>query len=298
MKRFFRSFFVVLLIVGVLVSPFLLSYAARHSSGNDPAPLRWIFSRKGSSSSDVTFRGTDDVTSTDFITDFSELQTTESSATDSDQEDFSVDLPKPPSDDLRQKYVAVGDDYFDDALFIGDSRTDDFRLYAAPKNACYFADTGMSVYRLWKDSVAVPGVGTVDLETLLKKEKYGKIYIMLGINEIGYNISATAKQFASAVEKIRTLQPDALIFIQANFHVSREMSSKDEEYNNANLNRLNGLLKEIADGKTVFYLDTDSVYDDGTGAMPADYTYDGVHPYAKYYSLWIDYLKTKGVLTK
>ena len=47
--------------------------------------------------------------------------------------------------------TAVDDSYFDDALFIGDSRIDDMHSFSGLNNATYYAKTGMSVYRLFKD---------------------------------------------------------------------------------------------------------------------------------------------------
>ena len=47
---------------------------------------------------------------------------------------------------------------------------------------------------------------------------------------------------------------------------------------------------------TVFYLDLNPVFDDESGALRADYSGDGVHVRAPYYTQWRDYLFQFGVV--
>ena len=44
------------------------------------------------------------------------------------------------------QFVESGREYFDDALFIGDSRTEGIRDYGTLKNAQYFCHRGLSSY--------------------------------------------------------------------------------------------------------------------------------------------------------
>ena len=88
----------------------------------------------------------------------------------------------------------------DDALFIGDSRTVGLMEYAGIDGADYFCTVGMSVYNIHKKPVSVPNVGKVTLTELLNSKKYGKIYIMLGINEVGYKFSNTIEKYRELIE--------------------------------------------------------------------------------------------------
>ena len=89
-----------------------------------------------------------------------------------------------------RSFVTVDYDYFDDALFIGDSRTVGLMEYGNLENAAFFADSGMSVFSLQTKKISVPETGKVSLEEMLLQKQYGKIYLMLGINELGYNLKA------------------------------------------------------------------------------------------------------------
>lgn len=181
---------------------------------------------------------------------------------------------------------------FEGALFIGDSRTVGIGKYAGITESDFFATTGMSVYNIFKQEVKVGNRSSnCTLETLLAEQSYQRIFLMLGINELGYNLDNTAITYGEVVARLRELQPDAYIYIQANLHVTKKKSDSDKTYNNDRINRLNESISAFADGKRVFYLDVNPMYDDENGAMTASYTWDEIHLYAKHYALWADFLR-------
>ena len=173
-----------------------------------------------------------------------------------------------------------------DSLFIGDSRTVGLMEYAQMKDVDFFANVGMSVYNIHKKPVSVPGVGKVTLKELLKHKKYGKIYIMLGVNEVGYRLESTVSKYKELIAFIQEREPDAKIIIQANLHVTKSRSDSDKVVNNKAIDRLNQALSELADGENSFYLDANSIFDDGNGNLASDKTADDTHLYAKYYAKW------------
>ena len=177
-----------------------------------------------------------------------------------------------------------------DALFIGDSRTVGLMEYAGIDGADYFCTVGMSVYNIHEKPVSVPNVGKVTLTELLNSKKYGKIYIMLGINEVGYKFSSTVEKYSELIEFVKGKQSDAVIFIQANLHVTKSRSDSDKVVNNTAINVLNAELAKLADGKSKFYLDANILFDDKTGALSSDKSEDSTHLYAKYYKEWGEWI--------
>ena len=180
-------------------------------------------------------------------------------------------------------FVESGPEYFDDALFIGDSRTVGIKLYGTLKNADYFCDQGLMVSRI--DESTVENATVWDK---LRKKQYAKIYIMLGINEIGNDIEGTTAKYRRLVDGVKELQPDAVIFLQANLHVASY--KEDAVINNDRLNALNANLQAMADNSKVYYLDVNGQFDDENGALKEDLTSDGVHVLAKYYTDWCTWL--------
>lgn len=183
--------------------------------------------------------------------------------------------------------------FMGDALFIGDSRTVGLMEYAQIANADFFANTGMSVFNIHKKPVSVPNVGKVTLTELLNHKQYGKIYIMLGINEIGYNLNSITAQYRELLAFIQEKQPHALIIIQANLHVTQARSDSDKTVNNHTIDKLNTELSKLADGKSIFYLNANAVFDDAGGNLSSDKAGDAAHLRAKYYAEWGEWIVTQ-----
>lgn len=185
--------------------------------------------------------------------------------------------------------------YFDDALFIGDSRTVGLYEYGGLGNAEVFAHSGMSIYKVFKEEFELKSGEKVTLEKALQTKQFGKIYIMLGINELGYDFDQTVERFSEAIALIQEKQPEALIFIQANLHITNKKSEESDLFNNTNIDRFNQAVSGLADGKRIFYLDVNPLYDDGEGGLSEEFTTDHAHILGKYYVDWVDYILQKAV---
>ena len=67
-------------------------------------------------------------------------------------------------------------------MFIGDSRTVGLRNYTdLSEHADFLCETSMTIYKVL--STKFKGMGTV--EEVLNAKDYTKIYLMIGINELG-----------------------------------------------------------------------------------------------------------------
>lgn len=200
-----------------------------------------------------------------------------------------VQKPQPP------EFVQVDESYFQDALFIGDSRTVGLARHGGLGEADVFADEGLTVFRLFQAKVEYEE-GKKTLEEVLAGKSYGKIYIMLGINELGYRMERAVEKYGEVLTDIRQLQPDALIFLQANLHVTKDFSQKDKTFTNPKINEINTAIAQMADGWTCFYMDVNELFDDGEGNLDATYASDELHIQVKYYPLWVQWLLSKGIL--
>lgn len=188
------------------------------------------------------------------------------------------------------QFMTVEPSYFDDALFIGDSRTVGIYEYGVLKNADFFCNVGMSVYSVHKAEVNIPSVGKTTLTKLLESAKYGKIYIMLGMNELGYSFNKTIAKYEELIKEVRELQPDAVIYLQANLRVTKTRSDSDSVYNNTKIDRINSAVAEYANNEDIFFIDVNPLFDDGEGNFDKKYTNDNTHPFARYYTEWSKWL--------
>ena len=195
-------------------------------------------------------------------------------------------------------YVLENESYFNDAAFLGDSRTLGISDYAGLAGADFFCDNGMTIYKLLEDDgVTYQRTGEkVDLKEILQEKHYGKIYIMLGMNELGYGDTPMyLKQYLKVIRQIKEWQPGVIIYVMANLHVSREKNNMETEFNNININDKNVASARLANGRDVFYLDCNPLFTDEEGYLQAELTFDGVHLYAQHYDKWREFLFEHGV---
>lgn len=199
------------------------------------------------------------------------------------------------------EFTAVSEDYFNDALFIGDSRTVGLCEYAGMReHADFYAATSLTIYNVFESpkKVAQLDDGTkVTIEEALSQKQYKKIYIMLGINELGRGTTESFfTVYANTVNRIRQLQPDAIIFIQGIMRVSGQKSRTDKVFNNEKINARNEALAAMANNHDIFYLEVNDAVCDANGDLVTEYTFDQIHLKAKYYQLWKNYLLGHGIV--
>lgn len=200
---------------------------------------------------------------------------------------------EPPTEPQPLFEVPVyGEDesYFDDVLFIGDSRTVGLRDYCRLGDADYFCNVGMSVLSLWGETAADEDFGEVTLSELLSMNSYGKIYVSLGINECGYPLDMLMESFQELVDRLQEAQPDAVIVLSSIMTVGRDKAASASHFSPDNLELINVALSGLADGETVFYLDVNEAFADEEGYLPSELSDDGVHLYANSYSIWSQWL--------
>ncbi len=197
-------------------------------------------------------------------------------------------------------YQTVEDDYFADAVFIGDSRTVGMYEYGGlEETADFFASTGLTIYKLF-DAEIVPVEGQkkkITVEQALTENSYRKIYLMIGINEMGTGtVESFADAYRAAVDHLLELQPDAILYIQGIMKVTAQRSGQGDYINNEGIEERNEALKQIADNDRIFYLDVNPQICDESGGMTPSYTFDGVHLKAQYIDIWKTFLKERAVV--
>lgn len=218
-------------------------------------------------------------------------------------ENISGETAAVTTEPLAEQYSAsetVEDEYFHDALFIGNSRTVGLSMFGSmPDEATFYATVGMNIYDLMDSSAQIPPEEGPEqsFQSLLAEKQFGKIYIMLGINDLGTGTSESfAEYYKGIVDQIHQMQPDAVIYIQSIINISASRDAQGDAINNANINEKNALLKELANDEYIFYLDINEVLIDGNGCLNADYTSDGIHLGGSSLPIWEDYLYTHAVV--
>jgi len=278
MKNFLKYFFSIILMISCLILFSMLAYKVLFV--DEEKPSEGLPPENGAQSEELSESSSN-----------GETGNKENPKGDSDAD-------KPENKDKvpdKAPFTTQEASYFNDALFIGDSRTVGLHEYGHIEGAAFFANTGMNVYNVREKTVDVAGVGTVTLDGLLSSKHYGKIYLMLGINELGYNMDQTVAKYKELVDWIVEKNPDGILFIQANLHVAAARSNTDDIFNNKRINQFNDRISEFIDNKRIFYIDVNKVFDDENGNLGAQYTSDNTHVLAKYYPQWAEWILTKAI---
>ncbi|MCI8553334.1 MAG: hypothetical protein HFJ80_00105 [Clostridiales bacterium] len=206
----------------------------------------------------------------------------------------SVSESTSPSEPTAPTETRVPDDFFNDAAFIGDSRTEGLMLYTNLGNATFYTAKGLTVEQFFSKEVVKRGDDSaMTISDALGEASFRKVYIMLGLNELGWSYeSVFVEKYAQLIDRVRELQPEAIIYIQSVLPVSRQKSDSHEYLTNSKIDHYNALLQQLAEEKGARYLAVnESVGLDG-GALPSDATSDGIHLNKTYCLKWLDYLKT------
>ena len=182
-------------------------------------------------------------------------------------------------------------DAFEGALFIGDSRTEGMKFYSGVENADFFSGKSMNVDKVLKGATVNVGGQDTSLQDLLKKKTYTKVYICLGINELGWtNKDTFTESYGTLIDQVTQAQPDADVFVELLFPVSSKKSGSDKVFNNTNIKKCNDRLTKLAEEKGVKSLDPSPPLVDNNGALKAEATADGVHINSEYCVKWAVYM--------
>ena len=200
--------------------------------------------------------------------------------------------PAADCDTLVPQSGAVDLDYFDDAVFIGDSRTEGLYINTGLSNATFFAHQGLMVDEVYtKEVVTVDGKKTTVMDALARTS-FSKVYIMLGINETGWIYEDIfIEKYGDIIDGIRAINPDAVIYVQSILPVSQEVSETHSYIKNERISTYNQLLQEMAEEKGVYFVNVAEAVTGSDGSLPADLATDGIHLKKAPCETWLTYLR-------
>lgn len=188
---------------------------------------------------------------------------------------------------------AQDDSFFARSAILGNSLVEGLRLFSNLKSLHYFSAASVSVVSATQTkNVRLNGGSMGTLVQSLCQQQYDRIYIELGINEIGGNADTFIQRYSGMIDTIHEAEPDADIYILSVLPVTRAKSQSSTSFNMARVNLYNAALYQLAAEKQCYYMDVCSAFLGGDGYLPSGWSSDGVHLYAKYYSVWENCMRT------
>ncbi len=206
------------------------------------------------------------------------------------EEDDDPDVVTDPTADYPLPFTTVDESYFTDALFIGDSRLQGFGFWSGLP-ATYYCATGFHVYKYETAKVVQTENGKVPIFDAMPYDAFTKIYIKVGLNELGYGTEKNFEEtYAQLIAKLREAEPRAIIYVHAILPVTAEKSATDSAHNNPDIVQRNEALKKFAASQKAYFLDAGPVLSDDAGNLKPEMTSDGIHLKPEYMKIWREYL--------
>ena len=175
--------------------------------------------------------------------------------------------------------ISVYKEYFKEDLFIGDSITEELKYYKFLYDNNVFSKIGLN---------------TDTLRKLIPDEDFGiepkNIYLMMGLNDSVF--VKTEKKFKerylAMLDALEAKFPDAKIYLQAIFPVSKALDEKeDARVNNTKINSFNEVIKTIASERGLDYLDFSYLLKENEDYFEPD----GMHLKSKFHKVWLNEVK-------
>lgn len=189
--------------------------------------------------------------------------------------------------------LPMADVWFDDALFIGDSRMEGFKLYAGLPNAQYLTAVGATVTSVYQAAtVRLDSGEKISIMDAMKTADFSKVYLMLGLNELGWPDPEQFKsKYGKVLDGIWEIQPEAEVYIQSILPVTAKKDAEGTYINNQRILVFNEKLQELSAETGAFYLDVASAVIGEDGTLPEASAADGVHLQPGPCKDWLSYIK-------
>ena len=172
------------------------------------------------------------------------------------------------------------DEYFSDALFVGNSLVHGLWAFGGIKSASYAAATSASVVNLdrvkneafWGDPETAPSV----MEAIYQGS-YGKIYVLLGINEIGFEPPDFVAIYSGLLDTFESIHPDAEIYIMGLTPVTAKKDACGYPFTMERILSYNEALRALAAERECWYVDLCEAMGGEDGFLEEEVSTDGVH---------------------
>lgn len=183
---------------------------------------------------------------------------------------------------------------FDETVaFIGDSRTQGLIVYNGLTKVQNYSYIGLMVDTAMSKKIIKTNNGEeITLLQDMKSKNIRTVYIMLGVNELGWSYPEVFKlKYKELIDEIRKIKPECNIYVQSILPVTKSRDQTDKIFNNRRIDMYNKLIKEVANEKQVTYLNVSKAIENSDGYLPESASPDGIHISKSYCEKWLNYLK-------
>lgn len=197
-----------------------------------------------------------------------------------------------------EEHEPTGDEYFADAVFIGDSMMERVETLGEIPTANFVWMVGMSPASAGRKQFRVRG-SEEKLTTYEMAARYQpkKLYILLGTNGLNNFPSQTILgDYERLADDLITHFPDALIYVIAPPPMSYKRMTGENNIPAGRYRIFAEELKALAQRRHFYYIDLYHLLIDGNGYLPSQYdSGDGYHLSPRAYTIFVDAVRRQTV---
>jgi len=210
------------------------------------------------------------------------------------------DLPAAPasgsdiniSTDPTATPAPVDDSFFADTAFLGNSLMEGLHLFGGLKYGDFYSGTSASVVSVSTvtDFKNRSGEPSTMLNALLEAQ-YRKIFILFGVNELGFYVDGFIDIYAELLSEIAAGEPDAKIYLFSLTPITMGRSTSSDMFTRERVEQFNAAIKALAERSGCTYIDLYTAMADENGWLAERDSSDGIHFTAAKYVEWADFLR-------
>ncbi len=109
-----------------------------------------------------------------------------------------------------------------------------------------------------------------------------KLFLLIGTNDLaaGFSADEIAANVTAILDELRRSLPDCKLHLQGIIPRQRKFSAR--------IHALNARYRKLAADRGIAFIDLFPLFDDGTGQLRKELTYDGLHLMGNGYGIWRD----------
>lgn len=224
-----------------------------------------------------------ETSSTSSITSTSTDEDSSSKAPSSEQSSKQATTKEVKVETIVPETVAVDDDYFKDAIFIGDSISKGLKFYGVVPEKNVIADQNVGLDQIYnnKDVYYISAREKTTLWNAIqaKLPNPKKIYVLLGSNGIpGFSNDRHIEFYSDLIDKLKQKFPDAVIYIESITPITKDSEYIRKTFNTAKINDFNDKILQLVKEKSVYFLNIQEILKDENGLLKSEYAAsDGMH---------------------
>ena len=195
---------------------------------------------------------------------------------------------------LPPEHAPAADDYFSDAVFIGDSMMEYVEIYELLPTAHFAWRIGMSPMSVGRKQFRVRGAEEM-LTTYEYAKQYDpkKLYLWLGANGLDIKSSQDViRDYELVADEVISRFPQAMVYVISPPPMTKARMNKEEYVIPGRYAKFEQLLRELAERRNFYYIDLYHMVADEDGYLPDTYCMgDGFHLNKPAYTMLTDALR-------